>query len=263
MYGPNQPYPQPQPQPQPPQPGYGYPQQQPAPQWGGAPGYQQQPGPAGYPGYPGGYPPYAPQPPKNSRKALWIVLGLVGLLLVGSGVVTTLLKTISHPQLAAGGTRKVVLPPEFQGIPQDTTSPLAQQMQSGMQQMLSTGSYTWTPTPVASYYFDSNAGKSILVFGGYGDVVDPSRGVDGLLTSGQSDSAAQGGSSSGTVNFDAGPLGGRLSCEVAKGTDSFCVWGDDSSVVGVLIAQTGANDVDLQQAAATVRELRQTAEVPK
>ena len=82
----------------------------------------------------------------------------------------------------------------------------------------------------------------------------------------------QGARSQGTTfsdrrEFDPGPLGGRLSCEIMHAPtedDSLCVWADGSTFVAVLTGEVEQDtEVDLDRAAASALELRRISEVPK
>jgi len=250
--------------PQAPQPGYGYPPQQPGygavPPQGG-----QQPYPAAPGGYPApGYPGYVPQPPQKSRKTLWVVLGCVGgALLLGGG----LLGYFVYDTAKTTATHKVVLPDEFQGLKRDTANPLAEKMQEGLQKEFSKGDNAWSATAVSGLYTDEDTGKAVIVFGGYGTVLAPSYELKQLFKGFEEGAEAQGTTFSGRKDFDAGPLGGTISCEVMKAeqeTDSLCAWADGSSVVAVLTGEADKTDApDLAAAAAAVRDLRQASEVKK
>jgi len=260
-YGAAQPPAQPYGAPPPPAPQYGAPQQPwgSVPQQGGAPGYPAPPAP----GYPGAYG-YAPQPPKKSRRTLWIVLGCIGgVLLLGGGLLGYFILDVASKT----GTHKVVLPENFQGMPKDTANPLAAKLESSLQESFSSGKNAWTPTAVSAVYDDKAAGKGVIVFGGYGNVLAPSVQVDEFFSGFEKGAGSKGTTFSGRTTFDAGPLGGTLSCELMKATsetDSLCVWADGSSVVGVLTGQADTKDEpDLAKAAATVRELRQISEIKK
>lgn len=209
----------------------------------------------------GGFP---PPPQRKSRRTLWIVLGCVcGVILLGAG----LLGWFVYDAASTTGTRKVVLPETFQGLKQDPNNPVAARMQSAMQDALSQGKDAWNATPVAGLYTGDSGGpdadKAVIVFGGYGNVILPNTQVDAFYKS----AGGEGVNITDRRDFDAGPLGGKLSCALMKAeteTDSLCVWADGSSVIGVMTGKAESKDApDLNQAAAAVREFRQVAEVKK
>ncbi|MEV4614525.1 hypothetical protein AB0K43_18290 [Kitasatospora sp. NPDC049258] len=236
---------------------YGDPSQPQQP-WGSVPPQ----GGAPYPGYPG----YPAQQQKKSRKTLWIVLGCVGgAILLGAGALAYVVYDVSSKT----GTHKVVMPETFKGMKRNTTNPLAEQMQSSLQQEFGKGKDAWTPTAVSALYTDeaSDQGKVIITFGGYGNVLAPNTQVSEFFDSFEKGASGQGTTFNGRSDFDPGPLGGKLTCEVMAAeseTDSLCVWADGSSVVGILTGQADSTaKPDLAAAAADARELRQVAEVPK
>ena len=107
----------------------------------------------------------------------------------------------------------------------------------------------------------------VAVFGGYGTVIGPNTQLDAFFESFEKGAGSKGTTFSGRKDFDAGPLGGRLSCEVMHAPaedDSLCAWADGSTLVGVLTGEVQATeDVDLDKAAAAARELRTLSEIPK
>ncbi|MFC5644213.1 hypothetical protein [Kitasatospora cinereorecta] len=240
--------------PQPPaQPGFGAPQEPfgAVPPQGGP-----QPFPAGgYPGYPG------MEPPKKSRKTLWVVLGCVaGVLLLGAG----LLGYFVYNTAANTGKNKVVLPETFHGLTRDPDESMAKELASELQTDFSKGDSAWTPTDVvSSIYHSDDQEQAVIVAGAYGNVLFPSKQVDAVFL---------GASSSGDAKItqrrdvDAGPLGGRMSCAVTEAEQQqigFCSWADGSSVMMLMEIDAKAKTVDLDKVAADARELRQISEVPK
>ncbi|WP_030270509.1 hypothetical protein [Streptomyces sp. NRRL B-24484] len=237
----------------PPQPGYGYPQQQPA-------------SPYGQPGY--GVPAQQPwgggvvaQPPK-SRKTLWVVLGCVGgAILLGGGLAGYFVYDVTSKT----NNYRISLPGTFQGLPREDSNPLARKLESGLDDSLGKGDNAWSPTPVSTVYTDRH--KVVAVFGGYGTVLSPNSQVDDFYTNFEKGASSQGTTFSGRRDFDPGPLGGRLSCEVMHAPtedDSLCAWADGSTFVAVLTGEVDQDSaVDLDVAAAAARALRQVAEVPK
>ncbi|MGK4578609.1 hypothetical protein [Kitasatospora sp. HPMI-4] len=281
MYGQNQ-QPQPYPQGQPPQ--YGYPQQPPQPGFPPPqqPGYAypkqpaqpgfpppQQPG-YGYPQHQPGYGGFQPQPkqPMRGLKVALIVVGVVALITVGGGVLAVVSHFNQRP-VGNGGDHKIVLPQQFQDMPQDPANPVALKLQNGLRQAFAPGAdkYSWTPTPVSAVYHAKDGNRAVIAWGGWGDVVVPAHEVDAMFTGIEGPGRTNGDTFTGRQYFNAGSLGGQLACEkmtTSTETDSICVWADDSAVVGVMTNAVGdAGDVDLQAAANAALELRQAAEVPK
>ncbi len=216
----------------------------------------------------GGYQPvYGYQPPpvvKPSRRRLWITLGCAGgAVLVGGG----LLGYFLLGGTSKTGTHRIALPDNFQGVQRDSGNPLAQQLESNIQEQFDKVHHGWTPTAVSAVYADKKAGRAIAVFGGYGAVVDPGTEVSAFFKGFEQGTGGQGSTFEGRRSFDAGPLGGTLACEAMKAateTDSLCIWGDNSSVVAVLSGEAGSTATpDLALAASTALQLRQAAEITK
>ncbi|WP_431678537.1 hypothetical protein [Kitasatospora sp. KL5] len=255
----SQPYGAPPPPPGPP--GFGPPQPP-------AYGYPQQPAPYG--GQPAGYGVPAQQPwgggitpqPQKSRKGLWIVLGCVGgAILLGGG----LLGYFVYDVTSKTDKYRISLPSSFQGLPREDSNPLAQKLESGLNDSLGKGENAWSPTPVSTVYTDRQT--VVAVFGGYGTVLAPSSQIDDFFKNFEEGARSQGTTFSGRRDFDAGPLGGRLTCEVMHAPtedDSLCAWADGSTFVAVLTGEVDQDsEVDLDEAATAARELRRIAEVPK
>ncbi|WP_405013330.1 hypothetical protein [Kitasatospora sp. NBC_01539] len=250
-----QPYGAPPPAFGPPQPpAYGYPQQ-PAPPYGApAAGFgvpQQQP-------WGGGVVP----PPQKSRRGLWILLGCVGgAILVGAG----LLGYFVYGVTSTTSKYTIALPSSFQGLPRDDSNPLAQKLESGLEDSLGKGENAWSPTPVSTVYTDRQ--KVVAVFGGYGTVLSPRSQIDDFYVNFEEGARSQGTTFSDRRDFDPGPLGGRLTCEIMHAPaedDSLCTWADGSTFVAMLTGEVDPDgEVDLDEAAAAALEMRRIAEVPK
>jgi hypothetical protein len=265
----------------PPQPGYGPPQ----PGWGagGIPPQQ----PPAYPAAGYGVPQQqwgggaVPPPPPKSRRTLWVVLGCVsGAILLGGGLLGYFVYDAvsksgqdpsGNPSASTGtgsgsgraGSYTMALPSSFQGLPRNDDNPLAQNLKQGLATSLGQGGLS--PTPVSTVYTDGH--KVVAVFGGYGTILAPSLQVDEFFTSFEKGAKAQGTTFSDRREFSPGARGGRLSCEIMHAPtedDSLCVWADGSTLVAVLTGEAArTGDVDLDAAAASAREMRTAAEVPK
>ncbi|MFC8447871.1 hypothetical protein [Kitasatospora sp. NPDC057223] len=212
----------------------------------------------GHPGYGyGGYPPVAP---KKSRRTLWILLGVLGLVVV---LVVGLIGYFVVDVASKAGTHKIVLPVEFKGVARDDTSATAQQLRDSMARSFGDGDGSWKPTGVGALYQSDTESTRMIVSGGYGKVLSPQHELDSYF---KGIAEGDGARLSGRRSVDPGPLGGKLDCAVASngaGEFGVCAWADSSSIVGLMQGDDEGTAPDLDKLAADTRELRALAEIPK
>jgi hypothetical protein len=202
-------------------------------------------------------------PPKKSRKGLWITLGVV---VVAIGVASAVLVNTVADTVSKEGTYKVVLPQTFQGLDSDTTNKLATQLQDGMTSDPDT-SKAFTGT-VSTVYHKLGSDRALVAYGGYGNILSPAIEENSFWSSFESSAKASGnGATFGPrTHPDAGPLGGRMSCENAiatNETDAVCMWVDNSVLMVVMETTLKGTAPSLDKVAQNARDLRAVAEVKK
>jgi hypothetical protein len=198
--------------------------------------------------------------PKKSRRTLWILLGVLGLVVV---LVVGLIGYFVVDVASKAGTHKIVLPAEFKGVARDDTSATAQQLRDSMTRSFGDGDGSWKPTGVGALYQSDTESTRMIVSGGYGKVLSPQHELDSYF---KGIAAGDDARLSGRRSVDPGPLGGKLDCAVASnGVSEFgvCAWADSSSIVGLMQGDDEGTAPDLDKLAADTRDLRALAEVPK
>jgi hypothetical protein len=268
----------------PPQQGYGYPGQgqgQPGP-YGGQPQqpgpYGQQPGPYGQPGQQPPYGQMPPMPPQggSSRKTGIIVGAAVAVVAVGAGAYFLL---SGKGSAADDGPHKLTTPATVakeykrQGPGKDDSS-----MSSSDKEELKRMPGVSDPHPVQAEYA-SGSKKSMLFTGLWGKIENPEQVVDAMFvvltkSAGDEGDTEPVGSPETVEREDLGSA--VMKCQKFKVTNDdpnapvksaeipVCIWGDSSTVGGVLIVDPVAaisGKADIGAAAETTAEVRNDARV--
>jgi hypothetical protein len=262
----------------PPQPGYGYPGQPGQPGQGQPGPYGQQPPPGPY-GQPGQQPPYGqmPMPPQGGKNKTGIIVGaVVAVAAIGAGVFYALGSGSAEDDGPHKLTTPATVASEFkrQGPGRDDSS-----MSSGDKEELKQIPGVSDPHPVQAEYATASK-KQMLLTGLWGKVESPEQVVDAMFVVLSKAASEKGGNVEpvgSPEDFEPEGLGSAvMKCQKFKITNDdpsapvktaelpVCIWGDSSTVGGVMTIDplaTIAGKADLNAASETAAKVRGDARV--